>query len=132
MEIKDHLGCLRNELGEKIAQITAAIAQLQQQTAEREQIEKRLSEQNTELTTAAQQLQQKIAEGKESAHYLNEKLAVLARTVQQLQHEVGQLNQKEIELLEGIIDAEQPGEQIQVLNPQELKALSELAKRLAQ
>jgi uncharacterized phage infection (PIP) family protein YhgE len=132
MEIKDHLGCLRNELGEKIAQITAAIAQLQQQAAEREQIEKRLSEQNTELTTAAQQLQQKIAEGKESAHYLNEKLAVLSRTVQQLQHEVGQLNQKEIELLEGIIDAEQPSEQIQVLNPQELKALSELAKRLAQ
>ena len=132
MEIKDHLGCLRNELAEKIAQITTATAQLQQQAAEREQIEKRLSEQNTELTTAAQQLQQKVAAGKESAHYLNEKLAVLSRTVQQLQCKLDQLNKREIELLEDIIDAEPPGGQIEVLNPQELKALSELAKRLAQ
>lgn len=132
IEVKDHLQRLANELTEKITQITAANAQLQRQVAEQEQIEKRLSERNTELTAATQQLQQKIAEGKELMHYLNEKLAVVTRMVQQLQRRVGDLDQKEIELLEDIIDAKQPGEETAGLNPQELRALSELAKRLAQ
>jgi len=101
IESKDHLERLRNELTEKIAQITAANAQLQRQAAEQD-------------------------------HYLNEKLAVVTRMVQQLQHRVGDLDQKEIELLEDIIDAKQPGEETAGLNPQELRALSELAKRLAQ
>ena len=87
-----------------------------------------LTERPAHIKAANEQLQQQVAQRE---HYLNQKLAVLTRTVEQLQHQVGDLNQKEIELLEGIIDAEQPGEQIQVLNPQELKALSELAKRLA-
>jgi chromosome segregation ATPase len=101
IEIKDHLERLRNELTEKIAQITAANAQLQRQAAEQD-------------------------------HYLNQKLAGLTRMVQQLQDRVGGLDQKEIELLEDIIDAKQPSEETAGLNPQELRALSELAKRLAQ
>ena len=101
IEIKDHLQRFRNELTEKIVQITAANAQLQRQAAEQD-------------------------------HYLNQKLAGLIRVVQQLQDRVGDLDQREIELLEDIVDAKPPGEETAGLNPQELKALSELAKRLAQ
>lgn len=88
-----------------------------------------LAEKMTEIKTANERLQQQVVERE---HYVNEKVAVLTRTVQQLQHQLGQLKKNEIELLEDIIDAKPPAEQIDVLNPQELKALSELAKRLAQ
>lgn len=98
---KEQVGHFRDELTEKLAQITAANEQLQQQVAEKE-------------------------------HYLNQKLAGLIRAVQQLQDNIGDLNQKEIGLLEDIIDAKQPDQETPGLNPQELKALSELAKRLAQ
>lgn len=89
-------------------------------------------EEIAQIKAANERLQQEITEWKNSAHYLNQKIAVLTKTVQQLQHEVGQLNQREIDLLEDIIDAEQPGQPTPGLNPQELKALSEMARRLAQ
>ena len=47
-----------------------------------------------------------------------------------LRQEIAELNQEEIEVLENIIDAEPPRKEIPLLNPQEIKALSELGKRL--
>jgi len=82
-----------------------------------------------QMKAANEQLQRQVAE---QEHCLNQELAGLIERVQHLQDKVSDLNQKEIELLEDIIDAKQPDEETPGLNPQELKAISELAKRLAQ
>ena len=82
-----------------------------------------------QMKAANEQLQRQVAE---QEHCLNQELAGLIERVQNLQDKVSDLNQKEIELLEDIIDAKQPDQETPGLDPQELKALSELAKRLAQ
>lgn len=61
-----------------------------------------------------------------------ELVAQLAATKKKLQYEVSKHKHSEEELLESIIEAEEPAGPISPpFNPQELKALSELAKRLA-
>ena len=47
-----------------------------------------------------------------------------------LRQEITELKGEEVELLENIIDAKPPRKEIPALNPQEIKALSELGKRL--
>ncbi|MHC4544317.1 MAG: hypothetical protein ACYTDW_06400 [Planctomycetota bacterium] len=71
-----------------------------------------------------------IAKHRNSGHRLKQKIAELTTTNEKLQQEIADLNGEEIELLEGIIDAKPPKKEIPWYNPQELKALSELAKRL--
>jgi len=88
-----------------------------------------LTEKLAQMTAANEQMQRQVVE---QEHYLNQKLAGLIKVVQQLQGKLGDINQKEIELLEDIIDAKPPDQETPGLNPQELKALSELARRLAQ
>ncbi|MHC4159497.1 MAG: PAS domain-containing protein [Planctomycetota bacterium] len=64
--------------------------------------------------------------------YTEELAAQLSTTNKQLQRELAQHKHSEEELLESIIDAEEPRSPTPPpFNPQELKALSELAKRLA-
>ena len=71
-----------------------------------------------------------IAKHKHCEHRLKEQIAELTTTNENLQQEIAQLNGEEIELLEEILDADPPKKEIPGFNPQELKALSELAKRL--
>jgi hypothetical protein len=54
----------------------------------------------------------------------------LRQEIIEIQQEIDKLNQEQVEVLEDIIDADPPGKEIQGFNPQEMKALSELAKRL--
>jgi len=63
-------------------------------------------------------------------HRLKKKIAELTATNKMLRQEVEQLNQEQVDILEDIIDAELPEKEIPGFNPQELKALAELAKRL--
>jgi len=63
-------------------------------------------------------------------HRLKQKIAELTSANEKLRLEIAELNGEEIEILESIIDAESPKKEIPGFNPQELKALAELARRL--
>ncbi len=71
-----------------------------------------------------------IARHRRSEHLLKQEIAKLTAINIELRQEVDKLNQEQVEVLEDIIDAEPLGKEIPRFNPQEMKALSELAKRL--
>lgn len=71
-----------------------------------------------------------IARHRNSGDRLKQKITELTTTNEKLRQQISELNGEEIELLEGIIDAKPPKKDIPWFNPQELRALSELAKRL--
>jgi len=71
-----------------------------------------------------------IAKHRHSEHRLKQKIAELTSTNEKLRLEIAELNGEEIEILESIIDAKPPKKEIPGFNPQELKALAELARRL--
>ena len=68
--------------------------------------------------------------GQRHTHRLKKKIAKLTATNKMLLKEVEQLTQEQVDILEDIIEAEPPEKEIPGFNPQELKALAELAKRL--
>ena len=63
-------------------------------------------------------------------HRLKQKIAELTATNKMLQQEIDELKREQVDILEDIIEAEPPMKQIPGFNPQELKALAELARRL--
>jgi cell division protein FtsB len=71
-----------------------------------------------------------ITKHRHSENPLKQKIAELTTTNEKLQQKIDKLNGEEIEILESIIDAKPPKKETQLFNPQELKALSELARRL--
>lgn len=78
-----------------------------------------------------------IVRHRRSANHLKQEIAKLTdinielrQEVIELQQEIDKLNEEQVEVLEDIIDADPPGKEIEGFNPQEMKALSELAKRL--
>lgn len=71
-----------------------------------------------------------IIRHKRSEHRLKEKIGELKAATEELRLEIAEINREQINVLEEIIEAEPPSKQIPGFNPQELKALSELAKRL--
>ena len=72
-----------------------------------------------------------IARHRRSEHHLKQEIAKLTDISIELRQEIDKLHQEQVEILEDIIDADPPGKEIQGFNPQEMKALSELAKRLS-
>lgn len=66
-----------------------------------------------------------------SEHHLKQEIAKLTDINIELRQEIDKLYHEQVEVLEDIIDAEPPDKEIQGFNPQEMKALSELAKRLS-
>ncbi len=72
-----------------------------------------------------------ISKHRNSEHPLKQKIDELTTTNEKLQQEIDKRNGEEIEILESIIDAKPSKKKIPGFNPQELKALSELAKRLS-
>ncbi|MHC4112624.1 MAG: hypothetical protein ACYSUY_16245 [Planctomycetota bacterium] len=64
-------------------------------------------------------------------HHLKHEIANLTTINIELRHKIDRLYQEQVEVLEDIIDAEPLGKEVQGFNPQEMKALSELAKRLS-
>ncbi len=64
-------------------------------------------------------------------YHLQKKIAELTATNKMLQKEVDELKREQVDILEDIIEAEPPKKQIPGFNPQELKALAELARRLS-
>jgi hypothetical protein len=71
-----------------------------------------------------------FAKHKRTERSLKQKIADLAATNRKLQRAIAQLKDEHVELLEGIIDAKPPKAKTPSLNPQEVKALNELGKRL--
>lgn len=71
-----------------------------------------------------------IAKHRNCGDRLKQEIAELTTTNEKLQQEIAELNGEEIDMLENIIDAKPPKNEVPWFNPQELKALSELAKRL--
>jgi hypothetical protein len=64
-------------------------------------------------------------------HHLHKKITELTATNKMLRKEVCELQREQVDILEEIIEAEPPKKQIPGFNPQELKALAELARRLS-
>lgn len=64
-------------------------------------------------------------------NHLKREVANLTSINIELRHKINRLYQEQVEVLEEIIDAEPPEKEIPGFNPQEMKALSELAKRLS-
>jgi PAS domain S-box-containing protein len=85
---------------------------------------------SAESASAKERLQREIAEHKDSQHRLVQQIGKLAATNRQLRQEIAELKREQIEVLEEIVEADPPEQQIPGWNPQELKALSELARRL--
>jgi len=71
-----------------------------------------------------------IDKHRHSEDRLKQKISELTTTNEKLQQEINRLNGEEIEILESIIDAKPPKKKTPLFNPQELKALGELARRL--
>jgi hypothetical protein len=71
-----------------------------------------------------------IARHRRSEHHLKQEITKLTDINIELRQEIDKLHHEQVEILEDIIDADPPGKEIQGFNPQEMKALSELAKRL--
>jgi cell division protein FtsB len=63
-------------------------------------------------------------------HRLKQKIAELTATNKMLRQKVDELKREQVDILEDIIEAEPPTKKIPGFNPQELKALAELARRL--
>jgi len=64
-------------------------------------------------------------------HRLKQKIALLKATNKMLQQKVHELKKEQVDILEEIIEADPPRKKLPGFNPQELKALSELARRLS-
>jgi hypothetical protein len=71
-----------------------------------------------------------IARHRRSEHHLKQEITKLTDINIELRQEIDKLHHEQVEILEDIIDADPPGKEIQGFNPQEMKALNELAKRL--
>jgi PAS domain S-box-containing protein len=144
-----HRSQLEQRIEEQTTELTATNEKLQQQVGEREQaetqwqehrsqLEQRIEEQTAELTAVNEKLQHEIAERdqreeKLRQHYnqLEEQIAELTAANEKLQQQVGQLEQSEETLLKSILEVEKPRGGAGRFDPQELRALSELAKHLA-
>ena len=72
-----------------------------------------------------------IARYRRSEHHLKQEIAKLTDINIELRQKIDKLYLEQVEVLEDIIDAEPPEKEIRLFNPQEMKALSELAKRLS-
>ena len=72
-----------------------------------------------------------IIRDKRSEHRLKEKITELKGATEELRLEIAEINREQIHVLEEILEAEPPPKKVSGFNPQELKALSELAKRLS-
>ena len=72
-----------------------------------------------------------IARYRRSEHHLKQEIAKLTDINIELRQEIDKLHREQVEVLEDIIDAEPSDKEIPGFNPQEMKALSELAKRLS-
>ena len=72
-----------------------------------------------------------IARYRLSEHHLKQEITKLTDINIEFRQEIDKLYHEQVEVLEDIIDAEPPDKEIPGFNPQEMKALSELAKRLS-
>jgi len=104
------------QLEDKKAKLSEAGEQLEQRTAE--------------LALANEMLQQQITEHRQAEESFRQQMNEMVAANEQLKQQIAEHKDSEEELLEGIIEAETPTEKNLPFNPQELKALSELAKRL--
>jgi len=90
----------------------------------------RLEQRTAELALANEKLQQQITEHRQAEESFRQQMNEMAAANEQLKRQIAEHKDSEEELLEGIIEAKAPTEKKLPFNPQELKALSELAKRL--
>lgn len=91
----------------------------------KEQLEQHIQQQKLELAATNEELQKQTAHRNEIEQRLNEKIAELSSTAQKLQHTIGlDKSAGEFEECNEYIDGVEP------INPQMLKDLSDMAKRL--
>jgi PAS domain S-box-containing protein len=120
-------------LKQQVIELTGADEKLQQQIAEHGQTEEDLKQQAAELTDANEKLQQQIAERKQLEETLkenNRQTRELKEQIEQIQRGISQRERNEEVPEESTEEGEQSKELSEPLNPQKLRAIADLAKRL--
>ncbi len=115
---------------QQASELTATNENLRQQVCERQQAEKSLANRKLELASANEKLQQQITEHRQAEESFRQQMNEMVAANEQLKQQIAEHKDSEEELLESIIEAEAPTKKIPLFNPQELKALAELANRL--
>ena len=129
---------LEQRVAEQAAELTAANEKLQHEIAARNQKEdelqqyrNQLEELNAGLTAANEKLQRKITENMRVEKRLRQQVAESTATNEKLRRQISQHERLDEEQSEDILKAEESGMKVKLpFDPQELKALSELARRL--
>ena len=117
-------------LTQQASELIATNENLRQQVCERRQTIDQLEQRIAELASANEKLQQQITEHRQAEELFRHQMNEMVAANEQLKQQIAEYKDSEEELLENIIEAETPTKEIPLFNPQEIKALSELAKRL--
>lgn len=117
-------------LRQQAANLAAANQQLQNEIASREQNQGSLKSQADQLAAANQQLQNEITQRAQAEKNLNNQAADLEAANQQLQTKITELEQAQKMLKETDQQDEEAVAAVPPINPEELKALSEMARKL--
>lgn len=120
---------LEKHLKQQSCEFEAAKEKLQKQIAERKQDEELITERTAELSASNEELQRQITEHTEFEERLNVQVAELAATKGELQHEIDKDNLPE-EQNENAAQDEEAMDGIKPFDPQKIRDLAELAKRL--
>jgi PAS domain S-box-containing protein len=125
-------------LKQQAEELAAANQQLQNEIAEHRQLEGSLKRRAAEFETANQQLQNEVNKRQEGEQSLKQQTDDLAAANEQLQDKITELNQPEQDLPQRSEQTDQPTEELAEseqqapqMDTEKLKALSDLAKRLA-
>ena len=105
--------------------------QLEQRTAELASANEKLQQQSHLLGVYRDYLAQyRLTEHRQAEESFRQQMNEMAEANEQLKQQIAEHKDSEEELLESIIEAEVLTKETPLFNPQELKALAELAKRL--
>ncbi len=147
-QLKQQIDRLRNDtakreqaeqsLKQQAAELAAANQQLQNEIAEHQQLEGSLKRRAAEFEAANQQLQNEVNKRQDDEQSLKQQTDDLAAANEQLQNKITELHQPDQDLSESPDQTDRPTDELEESEPEpvpidteKLKALSDLAKRLA-
>ena len=132
--LKEHRRQLEQRVKQQSCELAAANEKLHQQIAECSRSKELLAERTTELTATKEKLQHQTTEHRELEEHLNGQISELAAVNEKLQMELKLLQEigtgNLLEELKSTAQVDEPTDIINPFDPQKLKYLAELAKRL--
>ncbi len=121
---------VKESLKQEAVELKAANEQLKNQITEHEQAEEDLKQQVAELKSANEQLQKKIVEDKQTKTDLMKHLNMITDTIVDMQNKTSKSSGGQERAMADTDDAEESEQVGGLLDPEQLKSIAELAKRL--